>query len=81
MQLSRMSISFQDYGVNKNRYTGEAYFKNESGGVQIVLTPDVSDKILAIVAEAVVSNAKEVANELTAATLTQVSGPLLTHEA
>lgn len=72
MRLERLHIDLCSYGLNEGKYTGSAKFCNAYGGVEIVLSPEVSDKILAIVGDAVVDNAREVAQKLTAATLTQV---------
>ena len=80
MRLKYLNITLSTYGPNEGKYTGEAKFANQSGAIDIVLVPEVSDKILALCAEALVANAREVAQNLTAATLTQVSSPVLEHK-
>lgn len=81
MQLTSLNISFDDYGVHKGKYKGSAHFRGQYGAVEIVLTPDISDQVLKLCAEAIVANTKELAQTITAATLTQVSGNVLEHKA
>lgn len=76
MQLTSLEIHLEDYGVNKGRYTGSAHFKGEYGGVDIVLHPDVSDAVLKLCADALVKNSRDLAEQLTAETLTQAAGSL-----
>lgn len=71
MQLEHLSIRLQTYGPNEGKYVGEARFKDQHGAVEIVLHPQASDDILRIVANAIVRNSQEVAQQLTVATLTQ----------
>lgn len=80
MQLSRLTISFTEYGVNKGRYVGEAQFSNQYGQVTVVMSPDMSDEVLKICASALVKNTQDLAQNLTAATLTQVSSPAIEHK-
>lgn len=67
MQLQSLNISLDSYGVNEGRYTGNASFKNKYGTISLNLDPDTSDVILHIVAERLVSSARTVGQELTAA--------------
>ena len=71
MQLEHLTIRYCTYGVNEGKYTGEARFKDARGAVEIVIHPEAADGILRIVADALVRNSREPANNLTTATLTQ----------
>jgi hypothetical protein len=71
MQMRTLNLSLAEYGPNKGRYTGNMHFAGEYGGVEIVLSPDMSDAVLKICAEALVQNAKDVAQNLTAQLITQ----------
>lgn len=64
MQLERLAISRETYGVNKGRYTGAVEFTNQSGKVELNLNHEVSLKILGVVSERLVESAKEIANKL-----------------
>lgn len=77
MQLKSMTIRLSEYGTFEGRYTGTVHFAGEYGGVDIVLTPDMSDKVLHICADAMVAQVKEVAENLTAAVIIQANTPAL----
>lgn len=77
MKLESLRISLQDYGVNKGRYVGQCAFKNEMGGVDIVLHPDVSDTILKLCADALVQNTREMAQTMTTQIIEQSGVPAL----
>lgn len=66
MKLEQLIISHQSYGVHAGKYTGTASFKGQYGGVDIVLSPEVSVEVLKLCADALISNARDVANNLTA---------------
>ena len=60
-------------------YRGTIKFTGESGSVELKLGKDISEKLLAVVADLVVEAGKSVARDLTAETI-NVSGPALTHQ-
>jgi hypothetical protein len=55
---------------------GSIKFKNDSGAIELTLSEEMAQRILAIVADGVVESAKEVATKLTAALLVH-SAPAL----
>jgi len=55
---------------------GAIKFKNDHGSIELTLSEEMAQKILALVAEGVVESAKEVATKLTSALLVQ-SAPAL----
>lgn len=81
MQLQSLNIRLDEYGIHKGRYVGTADFKGQYGSVQVVIHPEASDAILKICAEALVRNSRELADTLTAETLTQVDKALPAPEA
>ena len=66
IQLTTINISLQTYGPNEGKYTGEVRFKGVYGAVEIVLSPSISEKILALCAEGLMQNTRELAETLTA---------------
>ena len=60
-------------------YRGTIKFTGESGSVELKLGKDISEKLLAVVADLVVEAGKSVARDLTAETI-NASGPALTHQ-
>lgn len=72
MQLQTLHISLCAFGPNEGKYTGKATFKNQYGGVEIALSPELSTGVLRLCADAIVQNSRELATKLTAETLLHV---------
>jgi hypothetical protein len=64
MKLAQLNVN-EDW-KNPGAYTGELHFKGQYGSVTIKLTPELSKKILALVAEDMVKATRELATTLTA---------------
>ena len=77
MKLERLIISLCGYGPNAGRYEGDCHFSGQYGSVGIVLSPDVSDAILKLCADALVKNSREVAENMTAQIIEQSNAPAL----
>lgn len=58
-------------GYKPGSYVGEITYEHQTGSVKLNLTPELSTKILAIVAEDLTAASKEVALNLTSAVITQ----------
>ncbi len=57
---------------------GSIKFKNDAGSIELILSEEMAQRILTLVADGVVESAKEVATKLTSALLVQ-SAPALEH--
>ena len=66
MMLDTLYLSRDTFGQNKGRLTGRVKFTNGAGEIQLNLAPDTAEKILAIVADALVDAARETAQAMTA---------------
>lgn len=66
MILENIEISLDKWGENKGRYVGRVKFGNEGGRIEINLTPDTSEKVLALLANQVVAAAQETAKMMAA---------------
>ncbi len=64
MKLTSLSIALQGYGVNSGKYTGDINFENQYGSVKIVLDPEISEKVLKLCGEALVTQASKTAGLL-----------------
>lgn len=71
MQLYSLSVQLDEYSVHKGSYVGHAWFKGEHGEVKVILSPDLSKQVLKLCADALVKNSRELAEQLTAETMTQ----------
>jgi DICT domain-containing protein len=60
MKLERLSISRSGWGKDMGKLTGEIEFDNQHAKVTVKLSEDKANKILAIIAEQIVENAREV---------------------
>lgn len=65
MILNKLNIELQQWGENKGQYKGEVSFLSKQGEVMVHLSPEHINKILPIVADAMIASTKEVANLLT----------------
>lgn len=52
MRLKQLHINLDEYGDNKGKYTGKAIFQGQWGGVEVVLSPAVSQGVLRLCADA-----------------------------
>lgn len=71
MRLTRLKIERELWGNDKGKLVGEIAFENQDAKVTVILDEDKCYKMLEIVAENVVSNARETANLL----VSQMSRP------
>ena len=69
--LESLEITFQHYGADEGKYTGSLAFKGHYGRISITLDPIISEKVLTLCAEALVENARQVADNLTASVINQ----------
>ena len=76
LTLESLQVSMNTYGQNEGKYTGTIHFKGQYGAIELVLAPSISEHVLALCADALVENAKDVANNLTAAIINQVDRQL-----
>ena len=74
MRLYQLVVTLEEYGPNKGKYCGSAQFKGEYGGVSVVLSPAVSDAVLKLCADAMVANAKDMANIMASNIIEQSAG-------
>lgn len=64
MILERLSIHRRDYGELEGKFIGTVEFNGQTGSVKLVLTPDLSERLLAVIADELEAVAKEAANSL-----------------
>ena len=69
MQLERLSLRLSTYGADIGKYTGTASFRNQYGEINLLLTSELSNRILQVCAEELVAASKETAQNMTAAIL------------
>ena len=79
MQLESLQINRMGWGKNEGMLEGHIVFKNRNGEVKLLLNDEVSNRLLAIVAEGVVESSKMIANDLPAAVIT--ANPALENKA
>ena len=60
-------------------YRGTIRFRSESGAIELKLNNDVSQRLLAVVADLVVESSRTLARDLTSETIT-AAGPAITHQ-
>ena len=71
MKLKSLSLELSTYGIHEGKFTGQARFENEYGAMEVVLTPEMSNKVLELCAETLVQQASRSANLFTDAILNQ----------
>ncbi len=76
LTLESLQVSMNNYGANEGKYTGTVQFKGHYGSIELTLAPSISEQVLALCADALVENARDVANNLTAAIINQVDRQL-----
>lgn len=74
MILDTLYIRLEAYGPNEGKYTGQLRFRDSSGAIEIVLAPEISETVLKLCSEALVTQAKETAALMAANVLNQ-NGP------
>lgn len=76
MILEQLSITKnRSYDAQPDGFKGRVKFTNAQGTVELELNHEVSTKILAVVADAVVESAKDIAHNLSANVFTQLALP------
>lgn len=74
-------MKMKNLWINRNQYTGaftgRIEFEGEAGAVTVNLSPDASGKMMAVVADAMVGAAREVAERLTAECLAATPAPVM----
>lgn len=76
LRLDSLSINLMDYGPDKGKYIGKACFKGQYGGIDIALSPSISQNILRLCAYALVENSRAVAETLSAQVIEQADNLL-----
>ena len=67
MRLTKLQIEMKQYGANKGRFEGRAFFENESeASIEIPLDNSISIAVLKVCAEHVVQAGKDVAKMMVA---------------
>lgn len=64
MNLAALEMKKEMWGEDKGLFVGTATFTGEMGRVQVKLEPNHCQAILELCADAIVSNAREVANAM-----------------
>lgn len=59
MKLNLIYLSLDDFGPNKGNYSGHMEFVGQFGRIQLKIGPDISQRVIALVAEQLVEAAKE----------------------
>lgn len=72
MKLIKLTIERQLWGQDKGKMIGEITFENQDAKITVKLTEDKAYKMLEIVADQVIENAKETSNLL----ITAMSRPI-----
>ena len=75
--IKSLYLNATDYGPNKGRLTGTLKIANGYGEFELNITQEQAEQIVALVAGAVVSAAKEVSSLMTADVLEQAGVPAL----
>ena len=81
MKLKRLVIDLQNWGSNKGKYTGTIEYEGESGTVNLTLTPDISNRLLATCADQIVACSTVAAEQLRDAvqlSIAEAKSPALT---
>lgn len=68
MRISSLNINeWQNYepGYRKDSYRATIKYKGSSGEVMINLTPELTKKVMHVIADELVAASKEIANDLT----------------
>jgi hypothetical protein len=65
LRLKRLSIRSIEWGADKGRLQGEIEYAGESGKVEVTLSPADCERMLPVIAEAIVAASREVAEQLT----------------
>lgn len=66
MILQELKIERERWGDNKGKFAGSITFESARSSIKMALTHDVSERLLKVVGESLVDEAKELATELTA---------------
>ena len=72
MQLESLHIRRETYGENRGKLQGDIVYQSPSGKIQVLLSDELSTKLLYIVAENMVETTQQLANQLTAEVITQI---------
>lgn len=80
MILKSIYIAIEEWGDKKGRYTGNAVFASGVGELKVNLTPETSDKVLAVLAEQLVVSAQEAAKIMTSQVIATATTNQLTYE-
>ena len=75
MILENLYVRLEAYGPNEGKYTGQIRFRGTSGAVEIALSPNLSEAVLKLCGEALVTQAKETAGLMAANIIAASSGP------
>lgn len=70
-------LRMEEYGPQKGQLKGEIEFTNEHGEIKVRVNNEQANKIVALMAENLVSTAQQTAALMTAEVLEQASGRLI----
>jgi hypothetical protein len=77
MELNTLHLTRESWGSDKGKLKGRLSVTTESGEIHLTLTQEKAERILTIVAEQLVDQAKEIAHNLTREILEHKSDALL----
>ena len=65
MKLKSLSLELATYGIHEGKFTGQARFEDQYGAMEVVLVPEMANKVLELCAETLVQQAARSANLFT----------------
>ena len=77
MKLNKLEIERQKWGKDEGKLRGVISFDNEIGKVDMNLSPDITEKLLAVIGDALVETAKAASKELTCSLIESVDNSKL----
>lgn len=72
--IKQIYLSLDEYGPNRGQLTGSVTFRNERGEVKVNIGAEKIERIVAALADELVSTAKETASLMVSQVLEQASG-------
>ena len=72
MKLKTIYISRLMYGDNEGRYEGHITYESPLGETKLTMSPELSTKLLKVLAAEVVNSSKQLARELTTSAIEEV---------
>lgn len=72
--IKQVYLNLEEYGPNRGRLSGSITFCNQLGEVRVNLDPEKIERIVSVLADDLVSTAKETASLMVSQVLEQASG-------